>query len=122
MNSLNLSKTHTKAIGDASELLARQHLEQQGCKIIEANFRAKIGEIDLICWDGSVLSFVEVRRRNNANFGGAAASVTLAKQLKIRRTASWYLKLMKLDRAPPVCRFDVVSITGFELAWIKAAF
>jgi putative endonuclease len=116
------TKLPTKAVGDAFELLARQHLEGQGCVVIETNFRTKVGEIDLICWDGAVLSFVEVRRRNNANFGGAAASVTLAKQLKIRRTASWYLKLTKIDRAPPVCRFDVVSITGSKFDWIKAAF
>lgn len=113
---------NTKTVGDASEVLARQHLEEQGCLIIEANFRTKVGEIDLICWDGAVLCFVEVRRRNNANFGGAAASVTLAKQLKIRRTANWYLKGSQLDRAPPICRFDVVSITGTQLDWIKAAF
>jgi putative endonuclease len=115
-------KQPTKTIGDEFELIAKQYLVDQGCLIIETNFRTKIGEIDLICWDGAVLSFVEVRKRKNAHFGGAAASVTLTKQLKIRRTASWYLKVSQLDRAPPVCRFDVVSITGLKLDWIKAAF
>jgi putative endonuclease len=115
------SKTAAKMIGDDAELLAKQFLESQGCIIIETNFQTKVGEIDIITWDGSVLAFVEVRRRINAHFGGAAASVTLAKQQKIRRTAQWYLKASKLDRTP-VCRFDVISMTGLKLDWIKAAF
>ncbi len=112
----------TKSIGAASERLAQQHLEALGCQIVATNFRAKVGEIDLICWDGPTLCFVEVRRRNNANFGGAAASVTLRKQLKIRRTAQVYLSSQQALQNLPVCRFDVVAIEGQKLEWLKAAF
>ncbi len=116
----------TQRVGQASEQLAQRYLEQQGCQVIVANYQTKAGEIDLIAWDGNVLIFVEVRRRNNAHFGGAAASVTLAKQLKIRRTAQWFLKTGFLmgehKEHSPICRFDVIALEGTRLDWIKAAF
>jgi putative endonuclease len=41
------------------------------------NYRCRGGEVDLICREkGRRMVFVEVRLRRNANYGGAAASIT----------------------------------------------
>jgi putative endonuclease len=59
--------------------------------------------------DGSTLVFVEVRQRRSARFGGAAASITPAKQARLVRTAEHYLHT--LPSLPP-CRFDAVLLDG----------
>ena len=68
-----------------------------------------------------MLVFIEVRARKSNAFGGAAASITAAKQKKIIRTALHYLTT--LGRTPR-CRFDAVllgnSVSPIE--WIRDAF
>jgi putative endonuclease len=116
------SKT-TKQIGDAAERLALAHLQTAGLRLLASNYRTPGrggGEIDLIMRtpDGTVV-FVEVRQRKGVGHGGAAASVSLAKQRRIVFAARHFL--MRLDRMPP-CRFDVVAVQGTEIQWIHAAF
>jgi putative endonuclease len=87
---------------------------------MESNFRCRFGEIDLIMHDGATLVFVEVRLRSNQKFGGAAASVTSAKQGRITRAAQIYLQQQSREMA---CRFDVVLLDGERnIEWIKNAF
>ena len=59
--------------------------------------------------DGDTLVFVEVRSRNSQQFGGAAASITPAKQQKIRRTAEYFLQNHRKHQHRH-CRFDAVLI------------
>ena len=81
--------------------------------------RAAGGEIDLIMRDpDGVLVFVEVRARKDARFGGAAASIGAAKRARLVRAAAFYLARLP---SPPPCRFDVVTVEGGELTWIRAA-
>ncbi len=112
------SRTAKQLAGDAGERRAQQHLERQGLKFVAANFRCKGGEIDLVMEDGGVLVFVEVRKRADRSFGGAAASVTPAKQARLIIAAQRYLQRY---REPPPCRFDVVAIDGGALDWLKNA-
>jgi putative endonuclease len=86
--------------------------------LIEANFRCKLGEIDLILREGETLVFVEVRQRADRSRGGAAASITPAKIRRILRAAQFYLQRFK--RLPP-CRIDVVAIDGGRLEWLRNA-
>ncbi len=116
-----LQKT-TKQKGDAAEDRALHYLETHGLKVVQRNYRTPGrggGEIDLIMQDGETLVFVEVRKRGNANHGGALASVSLAKQKRIVFAARYYL--LKLRETPP-CRFDVIAVEGDELQWLQAAF
>lgn len=94
--------------GEAAEQLAADILQQQGFRLVQRNFSCKAGEIDLIMQDQQHLVFVEVRFRKNHLYGGAAASITPAKQLKIRRAAQFYMT--RLNHQPP-CRFDVMAMT-----------
>jgi putative endonuclease len=85
---------------------------------VEANFRCKLGEIDLILRDGATLVFVEVRQRAAGAPVSAAASIGPAKIRRIIRAAQVYLQ--RLDRLPP-CRIDVVAIDGEDIEWLRNA-
>ena len=107
----------SSAGGHAEEQAAR-FLAARGMKIIERNYRCRGGEIDLICREGATLVFVEVRLRTHRGFGGAAASITPAKQRRIALAARHYLAGKPL----PVCRFDAVLLDGTAIDWIRNAF
>lgn len=116
----------TKAVGDQAEAQALAYLQAQGLHLECRNYRLAGGprqrgaEIDLVLRapDGTLV-FVEVRSRRSASHGGAAASVSLAKQKRIVRAAQHYLQRLA---TPPPCRFDVVAIDGGQLQWLPAAF
>jgi putative endonuclease len=111
-------RTAKQLSGDAGEALAADYLARQGLRVIERNFRVKGGEIDLICRDGAMTVFVEVRSRGGSSFGGAAASITPAKQRRLILAARHWL--MQHGEVP--CRFDAVLIDGERLEWLCAAF
>lgn len=97
--------------GAAAEALAARFLERQGLAIVGRNFRTRRGEIDLIARDGATLVFVEVRLRRAASHGGAAESITSAKQARLVAAAQYYL--MRLA-SPPPCRFDAVLLDALD--------
>lgn len=111
-----------KQTGDAWELKARRWLEGKGLRFVAANVRGRGGEIDLIMKDGQTIVFVEVRYRQSSRFGGAAASVTLAKQQKLLQTAHLLLARHNGSFDTVDCRFDVVAFTGNAIDWLKNAF
>lgn len=107
-------------LGQSAEKRAERFLAAHGLTCIARNWRCRFGEIDLIMQDGETRVFIEVRQRTRADFGGAAASVTPAKQKKLVATARQYLST--LNTLPP-CRFDVVALSGnTPPEWIKNAF
>ena len=113
----------TKAQGDAAEDSALAYLQARGLRLAARNYRTPGrggGEIDLVMWDrDGTLVFVEVRKRASRAFGGAAGSVTWDKQRRIVFAARHYLLRLQ---APPPCRFDVISIEGGGIQWMRAAF
>jgi putative endonuclease len=116
----------TKQTGGEAEERALGHLQRQGLRLIERNYRvargpqARGGEIDLIMQtrDGTLV-FVEVRSRGGSAFGGALSSISPGKQRSLVFAARSFL--MRYRSHPP-CRFDVVSIEGASLDWVQAAF
>ncbi|HSV78120.1 MAG TPA: YraN family protein [Ramlibacter sp.] len=113
----------TKARGDAAEDRALAWLQARGLRLAARNYRTPGrggGEIDLVLWDrDGTLVFVEVRQRASRAFGGAAASIGADKQRRIVFAARHYL--LRLASAPP-CRFDVISMEGGDIQWMRAAF
>jgi putative endonuclease len=119
--SLAKKLTSKKKLGNEAEQQACKHLQSHGLKLLDKNFSIKAGEVDLIMRDNETLVFVEVRYRKNADFGGAAASVTPKKQQRIIKASLAYQQ----KHAPQSSmRFDVVAIEGDnrELNWIRSAF
>ncbi|MEW6679357.1 MAG: YraN family protein [Pseudomonadota bacterium] len=105
--------------GQAAERAAEAFLLGRGLRLEARNWRCKGGEIDLVMREGATLVFVEVRAREGMAFGGAAASITAAKQARVVLAARHYL----LARGGDVpCRFDAVLVQGGRLEWLKGAF
>ena len=112
--------------GEAAEDRALSWLQDKGLTLVQRNYRvargphARGGEIDLILREpDGTLVFVEVRSRAGRSHGGAAASVTPAKQRSLKLAAQHYL--LRLPLLPP-CRFDVLAIDGDHLQWLQGAF
>jgi putative endonuclease len=101
-------KISNQETGSRGEDLACSHLEAKGYRIVERNYRAGKGEIDLIAWLGDqLLVFIEVKTRANESFGGPEEAVTRRKQHVLMRTAGAYMEAIGYEWA---VRFDVVAI------------
>ena len=106
--------------GTAYEQAAGYYLEQHGYKILEYNYRCRIGEIDLIARDGPYLVFCEVKYRRSAQKGNPLEAVDCRKPYRIIRCAQYYMMVNQLGEIP--CRYDVVGIEGRRITLIKNAF
>lgn len=111
--------TSRRKLGACYEQAAGYYLEQQGCEILEYNYRCRVGEIDIVMWDGSCLVFCEVKYRSRKN-GGALEAVDRKKQRTIFRCAEYYLLRHHIGEVP--CRFDVIGVEDSRITWIKNAF
>ena len=95
------------------EKLAARHLRRQGFKVLYRNFRGRQGgEVDLVCRDGDVLVFVEVKTRTREDFGRPLDAVNRAKQRRISLGALAWLRL--LGDPDLLFRFDVVEVVIAE--------
>ena len=103
-------KLNRRARGTEAEQLAIVYLERRGYRIIDVNWRCKLGEIDIVANDGDVWVFVEVRSRTaGLRYGGAAEAIDWRKQRKVRAVATAYMHRHRLDEVH--IRFDAVAIT-----------
>lgn len=96
--------------GRAAERLARDVLLEHGLEALDANWRRRVGELDLIMrepLDGTIV-FVEVRYRGRSALGDALESVDRAKRMRLRRAALAWLQRHADPDAP--ARIDVVAI------------
>jgi putative endonuclease len=118
----DIQRSPTQEQGHLAEQQALVYLIAEGLTCVDQNVRYKVGELDLIMRDGATTVFVEVRARRSSAFGGAAASVTAAKQRRMSRAAQWYLLTRYGQQNWPRCRFDVIAIDGGTINWIKDAF
>ena len=116
----------SKRRGDEAEDRALAHLQAQGLRLLERNYRvargpsARGGEIDLVLCDrDGTLVFVEVRSRGTTGQGGAAASIGPTKRRRLVFAARTYLSRLAV---PPKCRFDVVAIDKGCIEWLPGAF
>ncbi len=102
--------TKYQQFGEKSESVAVDFLKKQGYRIIELNYRTKLGEIDIIAKQEKTLVFIEVKARKSSRFGRPELAVTPKKQRKISMVALFYLKSTKQSNAK--ARFDVVAINS----------
>ena len=88
----------------AARFLRKEH----GLKIIARNWRAGKDKIDLVCRDGEVLVFVEVRTRKEDSLVPGYHSVGGKKKQALQRACKAYLKA--LHKPIKHFRFDVVEV------------
>lgn len=101
-------KPSTVSVGQQAEALAVSYLEQQGYRLVIKNYRCRLGEIDIVAYEGETLCFVEVRSTDVDDFGGPLATVNQRKQQHIIRVARHYL--VTHHQTDAFCRFDVLGI------------
>ena len=67
----------------------------------------RYGEIDIVCWQGKTLVFVEVKTKNGHDFGEPEEMVDRRKLARVKRMGEIYMQEKRLD---VLCRIDVVAI------------
>lgn len=94
--------------GKIGEDIAIKYLENLGYTIIERNFMAVQGEIDIIAKDNKELVFIEVKTRTNMLFGRPVEAVNLSKQKHLINTAKYYIHCKNLENE--FVRIDVIEV------------
>jgi len=134
----------TRETGEMGERLAAEYLAGRGCVILERNWRAKPGEIDIVArcplegtrsaedgsgllfeYDRDILVFVEVRTRHGA-VGRAEESVSHRKAAGMASAALQYMSAHNLDPDATPWRIDVVAVSVSEnglasINWVQGA-
>lgn len=98
--------------GKWGEIQALHFLKKKGFHILEQNFRAERGEIDLIALDGETLVFVEVKFSSQRRYGPPELRVDKRKQRQLAKIAQAYLETHPVQFQE--CRFDVVAIESSQ--------
>lgn len=94
------SRPFLYSIGQRGEVAACEALIKSGYKILEKNYRCKLGEIDIVAEHKGRIVFIEVKTRTSEKFGTPEEAVHPKKQEKLLCLASWYLKAKKLEAFP----------------------
>ena len=107
---LKRSKTESKraVIGRLGEKEGERLLRAKGYRVIARNWRAGKDEIDLVCYDGEALVFVETRTRSRSALVGGFDSIDKRKREALKRVCRAYVA--KLKQRPATYRLDVVEV------------
>ena len=101
----------TDLLGRWGESLAAEYLQKRRYTIVAANYRCRMGEIDLIAENRKNLVFVEVKLRKSASFAQAMEFVDHKKQEKCKQAAMLYLSQHETEKQT---RFDVIEVYAPE--------
>jgi len=103
-----------KKIGAIGEQLAVHYLKNKGYRILDCNYRTRLGEIDIIAILNDTIVFVEVKTRSSGAFGTPSEAVNYKKQMTIRRVSQQYLLSNRLGEDDWNLRFDVIEVQLIE--------
>jgi putative endonuclease len=111
-------------LGRVGEKAAADLLRRRGYEVVGSGFRARRGELDLVCCRGSELVVVEVKTRTDEEFGTPAEAVGPRKRRALMAAAAEYRALAGW-RGP--IRFAIVGLTvrpdgGFDAELIEDPF
>jgi putative endonuclease len=112
-----------KRIGQMAENEACRFLRQKGYKILQRNFRCRLGELDIIANDKNDFVILEVRSSASSFLSDPLESISYTKIRRLKTLASIWLFNNRLDNVS--VRFDVVSVVfrnGIEIKHIIDAF
>ena len=108
-----MSRTLQQKIGKEGEDFAARYLEQQGYTILQRNYRAGKGEIDIICEDRHDRVIVEVKTVRYPGYGSGEERISVKKQREVIRATYRYLEQFPLTGDQGV-RFDVIIVNLFK--------
>ncbi len=100
--------------GRAGERKAADYLvSEKGYRILARNWRRpedQRDELDLVCLDGEILVFVEVKTRSIHSKVRGYHAVDARKKKAIKRCILSYIKGLRPQHRPKTLRFDVVEV------------
>ena len=102
-----MSRRGHERAGRLAELAAAWLLRLKGFRILARRYATPVGEIDLVAARGSLVVFVEVKRRALRDV--AVAATAPRQRRRIERAAAAFLQRHPALRAAQ-CRFDVVAV------------
>lgn len=105
--------------GAAAEAFVAGRLERAGYQVIDRNWRARSGELDVIALQGELLVFIEVRSRRGEAMGTADESVDARKLQRLMSTALAWLDAHP-DHAERLWRVDLIAVTLDERGALAA--
>jgi putative endonuclease len=124
MGTVSRASSARLELGRAGEQAAADLLTRRGYEVIGTGFRARRGELDLICRRGGDLVVVEVKTRTDEGFGTPAEAVGTRKRRALTAATAEYRALAGW-RGP--IRYAVVGLTmratgDFEVELIEDPF
>ena len=106
------ARRKSERAGRLAELVCSLHLRLRAYRILDRNFRAPTGEIDIVARRGNTIVFVEIKLRRT--LADALESLGPAQRRRIAATAELFLAarpaLAGLD-----ARFDVMCVVPWRL-------
>src|ERR671918_581578 len=103
-----------RELGGRGQGRGRRHLEARGFTLLDANFRTRHGELDLVAADARHLVFCEVKTRVLSGPPGELgpfAAIGGRKRRQVRLMAREWLARRDPDGPwPPELRFDAIGI------------
>jgi putative endonuclease len=115
-------KELNKIKGNYGENLAIEFLKENEYEILERNYKNKFGEIDIVARKREMIIFIEVKYRENLNYGEGVEAVDFYKRNHIRNVAKVFIMKNHLENLE--IRFDVIEIlkinTKYQITQIKS--
>jgi putative endonuclease len=109
------------SIGRQGEDKAVQFLIDNGFHIIERNYHAPFGEVDIISMDDNALVFVEVKAWSSFGIEQLEHGINKKKQKRIIETAKYFLSIHR-EYMGMALRFDVIFIGAGGISHFPSAF
>ncbi len=101
-----------------AEFLARTYLRLHGFRIVESRYitgrHTNRAEIDIIARRGKLLLFIEVK--NRPSLSRSFDAITATQSARLRSAAETYIARIGWTGN---ARFDVISVSGYKINWIK---
>ena len=98
------------SLGNWGEETAERYLRKKGYKIIERNFRCRLGEIDIIALYRTQLVFIEVKTRQNQRYGLPCEAITSQKLRHLKKSAAYFIVTAGMLIQFEDLRLDVIEI------------
>lgn len=123
-----LSDAEKKGLGKDGEGLAAAYLRNLGYRILERNYRCRLGEVDLIIEKKGEILFVEVKTRRSIDAVNPRELIPYGKQVHISKVAQHYVAAKRLydvsadfavlivDFSEGAPRFEFIE-GAFPLVW-----
>lgn len=105
--------TQKAKVGKLGEDVAASFLSKKGYTVLQRNFKARYGELDIIAIHNNTLVFIEVKTRTNVHFGTPEEAITPRKLHELIQTSQYYVLLH--PELPKLLRIDVIGIMMDEI-------